>query len=111
MEWASRSRLSDSGKLGEFSTDLRNGLTSVSNLESVQELVRCAPNGLILSDKRQWGGEKYTGFDDEIATYAESHLEKVPVPDAWKMVAYSWDNSTTTALQTSPKCEHAAAYM
>jgi hypothetical protein len=84
----SRSRLSEIRGGQEFSHDYRTGRPVVSTPESVELIMACYPNGLLLTNTSKWRNPAQ--IDNQVADLIERHAEPVEVPRGSRIVAFTW---------------------
>ncbi|MEL6961834.1 MAG: hypothetical protein AAFO01_03710 [Pseudomonadota bacterium] len=81
------------GEIGEFSLDWRTGRPVVSEPESIELLMSCFEQGVIVSNVYRWRFEPQLGA--AIADVIEERAIKIDLPPSSKMTAYRWETRTT----------------
>jgi hypothetical protein len=84
----SGSRLSELKDGQEFSRDNRTGRPVVSSPESVELIMACYPNGLLLTNTNKWRNPAQ--IDNQVADLIEHHARPVDVPRGSRIVAFAW---------------------
>jgi Dolichyl-phosphate-mannose-protein mannosyltransferase len=96
----SKTRLSDSpAGAAEFERDRRTGRPVVSTPESVDRIIRCFPEGLIVVDVFRWRRAAYV--DDATADLIARRTEPVPLPPRTRLLAFRWADG---GARTSEAC-------
>jgi hypothetical protein len=86
-------------RAAEFERDRRTGRPVVSTPESVDRMIRCFPEGLILVDSYRWRSAAYV--DDATADLIARRTEPVPLPTRTRLLAFRWANGDA---RTSEAC-------
>ena len=84
----SGSRLSELADDAEFSRDDRTGRPVISRPESVELIMACYPDGLLLTNTNKW--RHPAQLDNQVADLFERYAEPVEVPRGSRIVAYAW---------------------
>lgn len=92
------------GEIGEFSLDWRTGRPVVSEPESIELVMSCFKQGVIVSNVYRWRFEPQLGA--AIADVIEERAIKVDLPASSKITAYRWENTT---IKRSSDCVDLAA--
>ncbi len=77
----------------EFSNDRRTGAIRISKPESLDLIVDCFDDGYMIAEDRQWLSNPNTGVTKELLPIIETRMDRVDVPDNWKLRLYSWSRS------------------
>jgi hypothetical protein len=93
----SGSRLSELADRREFSRDNRTGRPVVSSPESVELIMSCFPNGLLLTNTSKWRNPAQ--IDNQVADVIERHAEPIDVPRGSRIVAFAWGQTDIDAPQ------------
>jgi hypothetical protein len=84
------------GRAPEFSRDTTAlGRPAISTPESVAEVLRRCPSGLIIAEERHW--KKSWAIPDDTAAFIAGHAEPIDLPERSKLVAYRWGAGTGAA--------------
>jgi 4-amino-4-deoxy-L-arabinose transferase-like glycosyltransferase len=90
----SKSRLSEQPvPSAEFGRDPRTGRPIVSTPESIDHIVGCFPDGLIVVDKPRWRQPEH--LDDATADLIVRRTEPISLPSETRIIAFHWANSET----------------
>jgi hypothetical protein len=81
----------------EFDRDPRTGRPIVSTRESVDRIMRCFPNGLIIIDDFRWRNSAY--LDDATADLIVQRTEPIPLPTGSRILAFHWTNGENDASE------------
>lgn len=84
----SASRLSEIADPAEFALDTRTGRPVVSTAESVERIMDCFPDGLLLTNTKKWRDP--TQLSNQVADLIESRGEQIDMPKASRIVAFRW---------------------
>jgi hypothetical protein len=84
----SGSRMSEIQGAHEFSLDDRTGRPMVSNAESVELIMACFPDGLLLTTTSKWRNPAQ--LDNQVADFIERYARPVEVPRGSRIVAFAW---------------------
>jgi hypothetical protein len=84
----SRSRLLELPDTSEFARDPRTGLPVISTPSSLARLIRCTPNGLLLTTDAHW--RNATQLDDAVADLLVREALPVPLPRSLHIRAFEW---------------------
>lgn len=96
----SKTRLSDRLEEGaEFDRDPRTGRPVVSTPESVNRIMNCYAEGLIVVDEFRWRRPAY--LDDATADLIVQRTDPIPLPSRMRILAFRWANGDT---RTSEAC-------
>jgi hypothetical protein len=87
--------------LAEFVMDHRTHRPTISEITSMEEVLRRHPSGLVVVDEVHWARDAYVS--EEVAAYLEEMLERVEVPEAWRMHVFSWGAPGSSAAGCSPR--------
>lgn len=85
----SGSRLSEIEGGQEFSRDGRTGRPVVSSPESVELIMACFPNGLLLTNTSKWRDPAQ--LDNQTADVIERYAEPIEMPKGSRIVAFAWE--------------------
>jgi hypothetical protein len=91
-----RSRLSELPERIEFARDPRTGRPVVSTPESVDLIMDCFPDGLIVTSKHRWRVPEQ--LDDRIADAIVRHTVPIELPRASLIMAFRWARAPGTVL-------------
>jgi hypothetical protein len=95
-----KSRLSEQpASAGEFGRDRRTGRPIVSTPESVDRIMNCFPDGVIVTDDFRWRSPAY--LDDATANLIVQRTEPIPLPSQTRILAFHWANGE---IGTSEAC-------
>jgi hypothetical protein len=83
----SASRLSEIEPV-EFAIDPRTGRPVVSTVQSVERIMACFPDGLLLTTAAKWRDPTQIG--NAVADLIETHGERIEVPGRSRIVAIRW---------------------
>lgn len=86
-------RLSDlpSHMRTEFRVDPRTGRRIITSAESLQLVMECYPDGLVVAHQRGW---KHPGRLNEASALIIKQLaQPIPLPKKWNLVAFKWKHS------------------
>jgi hypothetical protein len=83
----------------EFGQDQRTGRPIVSTPESVDRIISCFPDGVIVTDDFRWRRPAY--IDDATADLIVRRTEPIPLPSETRILAFHWANR---GVRTSPDC-------
>jgi hypothetical protein len=90
----SKSRLSEQpAPRAEFGRDRRTGRPIVSTPGSIDRIIGCFPDGLIVTDKPRWRNPEH--LDDATADLIVQRTELIPLPSETRILAFHWANSKT----------------
>jgi Dolichyl-phosphate-mannose-protein mannosyltransferase len=96
----SKTRLSDRPEgAAEFERDRRTGRPIVSTPESVDRIITCFPEGLILVDSYRWRDSAHV--DDATADLIVRRTEPIALPSRMRILAFHWADGET---RTSGAC-------
>ena len=84
----------------EFDRDPRTGRPVISTTASLQLLMSCYQEGLVIADHHQWSSAVY-GIPPESARVLERTASPVPLPQEANLVAYRWHNPSAVR---DPEC-------
>ena len=73
---------------GGSNIDPRTGRPVIADSNALRAIVLCNKSGVIVVDERNWRNP--IGVNDEIADFIETHLERVDVTRAARMIVYRW---------------------
>ncbi len=76
-------------RAGEFAVDPRNGRTVVSEPASVELILDCYREGLIIGDTQVW--RKRARVDDQLADLIERRTTRIDLPIAPPLVLFRWE--------------------
>jgi hypothetical protein len=93
----SASRLSEIEGDQEFGLDDRTGRPIVSSAESLELIMACYPNGLLLSPEFNWRNPAQ--LDGDVADLVERHAKPVEMPRGSRIVAFAWGETDIAAPQ------------
>jgi hypothetical protein len=86
-----KSRLSEGPASGdEFGRDRRTGHPIVSTPKSIDRIIDCFPDGLIVTDKPRWRHPEH--LDDATADLIVRRTEPIPLPAETRILAFRWAN-------------------
>ena len=78
----------------EFARDPRTGLPVVSRPGSLELILACYPNGVLVTDTLK-GWRAPTVIDDAASDLIERHMTPIDLPKRLNLKAFHWRNSTT----------------
>lgn len=87
----SKSRLSELKEPDEFSRDHRTGLPVISKPQSMERIIDCFPDGLIVTDALRWRNPEQ--LDHAVADVIERRTQPIALPGAKGIRAFSWKRS------------------
>ena len=73
----------------EFSVDHRTGRPVISQLQSLRQLMRCYPEGLVIAEAWQWKN-RIVGIDEESVGLLVRNAEPVGLPAESNLIAFRW---------------------
>jgi hypothetical protein len=77
----------------EFQVDPRTGRRIITSAESLQLVMECYPDGLIVAHQRGW---KHSGrLNEATAHVIEQLAQPIPLPQQWNLVAFKWKHSVS----------------
>jgi Dolichyl-phosphate-mannose-protein mannosyltransferase len=96
-----KSRLSElPAPAAEFDRDRRTGRPVVSTPESIDRVINCFADGVIVTDDFRWRNSAYV--DDAAADLILQRTEPIPLPSKTRILAFHWGANGET--RTSEAC-------
>ena len=87
----SKTRLSEQPPpAAEFGRDRRTGRPVVSTPESMDRIINCFSDGVIVADDFRWRSSAY--LDDATADLIVQRTDPVPLPSRTRILAFRWEN-------------------
>jgi hypothetical protein len=78
----------------EFSIDARTGLPIVSTAESINRILECYPDGLLVIEAGHWRSS--TAVSDEVADAIEAASQAIAMPPESQIKAFRWQRLNDT---------------
>jgi 4-amino-4-deoxy-L-arabinose transferase-like glycosyltransferase len=91
----SASRRSELDDPVEFGLDTRTGRPVISTVESVERIMNCFPDGLLLTNTKKWRDPSQIG--NQVADLIEERGEWIEVPKGSRIVAIRWERPESVA--------------
>jgi hypothetical protein len=91
----SASRRSELDDPIEFGLDTRTGRPVISTVESVERIMNCFPDGLLLTNSKKWRDPTQIG--NQVADLIEERGEWIEVPKGSRIVAIRWERPESVA--------------
>jgi len=79
----------------QFSRDRRTGSILISEPASLELITDCFHDGYLIAEDRQWLSNPNSGITEDLLPVIQNRMDRVDVPDDWKIRLYRWSPSGT----------------